>query len=124
MQTGDGPGFRMTGDHMRRRLLFLVVLAVLAAPSVAVAGQGVSMELGATLTIKGRTGSDTGKERAVGKVVVSGRWGLGPWRLLTTTMTDSAGSYRFTITPHRRGTLTLRITPPDHQPRRYVVRVH
>jgi hypothetical protein len=114
----------MRGEDMRRRLLFLVVLAVLAAPSVALAAGGFSMKLGSTFTITGRTGSDTGKHaRAVGKVVLSGRWGAGPWRLLTTTTTDNDGNYKFVLKPHRRGDLTLRIAPPDHHVRRYVLHV-
>jgi hypothetical protein len=114
----------MSGEHMRRRLLFFVALVVLASPSLATAGQGFSMKLGSTFTITGRTGSDAGKHtRALGKVVLSGRWGVGPWHVLTTTTTESDGSYRFAITPRRRGDLTLRIVPPDHHARRYVLHV-
>jgi hypothetical protein len=117
----------MGGEPMRRRLLFLVALTVLAAslgaPSFAAVGKRYSMELGSTFTITGRTGSEAGSDRAVGKVVLAGRWGIGPWRVLTTTSTDSKGNYRFTIKPQRRGDLTLRITPPDHHARRYVLHV-
>jgi hypothetical protein len=82
------------------------------------------MKLGATLTITGHTGSVTGKTPAVGKVVVSGRWGVaGTWRVLTTTRTDSAGKYRFSYKPVRRGNLALRIVPPDHQTQRYILHV-
>ncbi len=113
---------------MRRRPLWLVALAVLAAslaaPSFATAGNDVSMKLGSTFTITGRTGSAAGKTtRAVGKVVLTGRWGVGPWHVISTTQTDSAGNYRFTVKPRRRGTLTLRIAPPDHHLRRYVLHV-
>ena len=113
---------------MRRRLLFFVALAVLAAslvvPSYAAVGKGFSMKLGSTFTITGRTGSEPGTQaRAVGKVVLAGRWGVGPWHVLTTTSTDSAGDYRFTIKPRHRGDLSLRITPPDHHARRYVLHV-
>lgn len=118
----------MRADRMRRRLLSFLAPAVLAAslafPSVAGAGQSFSMQLGSTFTITGRTGSDTGKTRAVGKVVLSGRWGNGPWHVITTTKTDSAGNYRLSVKPHRRGDLTLRIAPPDHHPRRYVLHVY
>jgi len=118
----------MGGEPMRRRLLFFVAPAVLAAcfagPSFGAVGKGYSMKLGSTFTITGQTGSEAGTQtRAVGKVLLAGRWGVGPWRLLTTTSTDSAGKYRFTIKPRRRGDLTLRITPPDHQARRYVLHV-
>jgi len=118
----------MGGEPMRRRLLFFVASVVLAAclagPSFGDVGKGYSMKLGSTFTITGRTGSETGTQaRAVGKVVLAGRWGVGPWRVLTTTSTDSAGNYRFTIKPRRRGDLTLRITPPDHHVRRYVLHV-
>ena len=82
------------------------------------------MKLGSTFTVTGRTGSETGEHtRAVGKVVLSGRWGVGPWHVLTTTKTDGAGNYMFAIKPHRRGNLMLRIAPPDHHVRRYVLHV-
>ena len=113
---------------MRRRLLSVllptVLASVLAVPGFADTARNFSMKLGATLTITGHTGSVTGKTPAVGKVVVSGRWGtVGPWRVLTTTRTDGAGKYRFSYTPVRRGDLALRIVPPDHQPQRYVLHV-
>ena len=68
---------------MRRRLLFLVALAVLAAslavPSLAAVGKAYSMKLGSTFTITGRTGSGAGKHtRAVGKVVLVGPVGRRP----------------------------------------------
>jgi len=109
---------------MRRRLLFFVALAVLTMSSTAVAARGFSMKLGSTFTITGRTGSAKGTHtRAVGKVVLSGRWGIGRWRLITTTATDSAGYYRFAVKPRRRGDLTLRIAPPDHHQRFYLLHV-
>jgi hypothetical protein len=114
----------MGGEHVRRRLLFFVALVVLAVPSVGTAAQGFSMKLGSTFTITGRTGSDGGKHaRAVGRVVLSGRWGVGTWHVLTTTTTDSDGNYRFALTPQRRGDLTLRIAPPDHHARHYLLHV-
>ena len=114
---------------MRRRLLSLLAPAVLAAalavPGLATAGQGFSMELGSTFTITGRTGSVQGTHaRATGPVVLSGRWGVGPWHVITTTATDRTGHYRFTLKPHRRGNLTLRIAPPDHHLRRYLLHVY
>jgi hypothetical protein len=125
----DGRAFRMGGDDMRRRSLFVVVLAVLAAsfavPALAAASGGYSMQLGSTFTVSGRTGSVPGEQtRAVGKVVVEGRWGIGPWHTISSTRTDSRGNYRFLIRPQRRGNLTLRVEPPDHHPRRFVLHVH
>lgn len=109
---------------MRRRLLFFVALAVLVVSSSASASPGFSMKLGSTFTVSGRTGSATGKHtRAVGKVVLSGRWGVGPWHVFTTTVTNSAGYYRFAFKPRRRGDLTLRIAPPDHHQRLYLLHV-
>jgi hypothetical protein len=114
----------MSADYMRRRLLFFIALAVLVLPPSALAGRAFSMRLGSTFTITGRTGSDTGKStRAVGKVVLSGRWAGGSWHVITTTVTNSAGYYRFTIKPRRRADLTLRIAPPDHHPRLYFLHV-
>ena len=97
---------------------------VLAVPSVAVATEIFSMKLGSTFTITGRTGSASGTHtRAVGKVVLSGRWGVGAWHVLKTTTTDSAGNYRFVVKPRRTGDLSLRIAPPDHDGRRYLLHV-
>lgn len=119
----------MGGDRMRRRLFPLLALAALAAalaaPAPAAPGKNVLMQFGSTFTVTGRTGSAQGKHgRALGKVVVSGRWGAERWHVLTTTMTDRAGNYQFTITPRRRGNLTLRIVPPDHHPRRFLLHVY
>lgn len=83
------------------------------------------MQLGSTFTVTGQTGSVAGKQtRAVGKVVLEGRWGTGPWHVLSSTKTDRDGSYRFLVRPQRRGSLSLRIEPPDHHPRRFVLRVY
>jgi hypothetical protein len=83
------------------------------------------LPLGATFTVTGRTGSVNGKhDRALGKVVVSGRWGTGSWHVLTTTRTDQAGNYAFRVKPHRRGDLTILIEPPDHHARHYVLHVY
>lgn len=110
---------------MRRRLLFIVVLAVLAVPSYAAAERGFSIKLGSTFTITGRTGSDASKQtRAVGKVVLSGRWEAGRWHVITVTTTDAAGNYKLTIRLHRRGDLALRIATPDHHPQRFLLHVH
>lgn len=109
---------------MRRRFFLVVALVVLAVPASALAGPGYSMKLGSTFTITGRTGSDTGKHtHALGKVVLSGRFGIERWRVLDSTTTDSTGRYRFAFTPRRRGDLTLRVAPPDHHPRLFVLHV-
>ena len=109
---------------MRRRLLLWVVLAVLTGSSTAVAARGFSMKLGSTFTITGRTGSAPGTgTRAVGTVVLRGRWSGGLWHVITTTVTNKAGYYRFAVKPRRRGDLTLRITPPDHHRRFYLLHV-
>jgi hypothetical protein len=113
---------------MGRRVLPLVAVALLAAssaaPSVAAPRKQLSMALGSTLTITGRTGSLRGAEgRATGRVVLSGRSAGGRWRVLATTATDSSGKYRLVFTPHRRGTVTLRIDPPDRHPQSYVLHV-
>jgi len=84
----------------------------------------VTMALGSTFTANGQTGRLTGHgARAVGVVVVRGRWGDGPWSVLTTVRTDRQGRYRFSLRPHRRGVLRLRVTPPDHQMRQFVLHV-
>ncbi|MGN6796953.1 MAG: hypothetical protein ACTHKS_02265 [Gaiellaceae bacterium] len=109
---------------MRRRLLLFVLLAGLTMSSTALATPVFSLKLGSTFHITGRTGSAPGTHtRALGRVVLSGRWGTGPWRWITTTKTDNEGYYRFGVTPGRRGNLTLRITPPDHHLRFYLLRV-
>jgi hypothetical protein len=115
---------------MRRRHLSLIVLAVSAAalcivrpafPGAAV----TTMQLGSTFTVSGHTGSAAGHSvRALGKVVVSGRWGSGPWHVLTTTRTDETGNYEFILKPNRRGDLTVRIAPPDHRSRRFLLHVY
>jgi hypothetical protein len=119
----------MDGEHMRRRLLSLVALAVLAAslaaPALPATGDTVSLQLGSTFTVTGRTGSAQGKHtRAVGKVVVSGRWGTAGWHVLTMTQTDQAGNYAFRLKPRHRGNLTIRIVPPDHHAQHYLLHVY
>jgi hypothetical protein len=119
----------MHPEQMRGRrtpLFLLAVLALALAAAVPASALDVTtMKLGSTFAITGKTGSIQGKHaRAIGKVVVSGRWGSGQWHVLTTTATDRAGNYQFSITPHRRGNLTLRIAPPDHHPRRYLLHVY
>lgn len=109
---------------MRRRLLFVVALAALTVSPTALATPVFSLKLGSTFHITGRTGSAPGTHtRALGRVVLSGRWGTGPWHWITTTKTDGQGYYRLAVKPGRRGNLTLRITPPDHHLRFYLLHV-
>ena len=114
---------------MRRLFLCVVAPAVLAvsvsAPSFAAVGKRFSMQFGSTLTITGHTGAvQPSHTRATGKVVLSGRWGHGAWHVLTTALADSSGTYRFRYKPHHRGNVTLRIAPPDHKSRQYVLHVY
>ena len=88
----------------------------LAAPSSATAGHGFSMQLGSTFTITGRTGSVAGTHtRATGTVVFSGRWGIGPWHVVTTRRPTARANYRFTVKPSAAATSRCasrrRITP-------------
>lgn len=114
--------------HRRPLPLFRVaaLAAALAAPGLAFSGADVtSMKLGSTFTITGQTGSMHGKHvRALGKVIVSGRWGTDRWHVLVVVKTDRAGNYQLSIRPQHRGNLTLRITPPDHHPQRYLLHVY
>lgn len=106
---------------------FVTLAAVLAALSIAVASAGAvptrSLTLGSTFTVTGQTGSRKGPERAVGQVVVTLRWGHGPWRLFERTRTDRNGRYLIRIRPRHRGSLSVRIAPPDRHVVRYLLRI-
>jgi hypothetical protein len=112
---------------MTRRFRIVPVLAaagVLAAPAGAHGSHVTTLHVGDTLTVSGRTGSTAGHvRRAVGRVVVQGRWDGGRRYVVTTTRTDGNGRYHFVVRPHRRGVLVLRILPPDRHAQRFVVRV-
>ncbi len=112
---------------MSRRFLSPVALVVLAcalAPAALAGPQRFSLKLGETFVATGKTGGLKGHhERATGLVVVHGRWNGGKWYVVTTTKTDRLGNYRFSVTPHRRGTLLLRIASPDKQVHSYLLRV-
>ncbi|MGH3001416.1 MAG: hypothetical protein ACRDM1_01895 [Gaiellaceae bacterium] len=97
------------------------VLSVAAAPAGAV--PTTTMTLGSTFTLSGLTGSSRGTVRAVGLVVLSGRWQDGRWHRLTSTRTDKSGRYRLRLRPHRRGLLRLRIVLPDKYRVSYLLRV-
>jgi hypothetical protein len=108
----------------------LSTVAVLAA-TLAFAGvsaaQGAqkvrSVPVGGTFTVSGRTGSAAGAGPATGAVVMSGRWNVGPWRVLASSHTDFRGRYRLSIKLHRRGILHLRVTPPDGDDHLFVLHV-
>jgi|SRR5581483_2216464 len=91
--------------------------AALGSAAATAGAATTTLTLGQTYVVDGRTAApSTGPAKhAVGLVVVRGRWGNGHWRIVTTTRTDTKGRYHFTVTPGRRGILTLRITPPDHR---------
>jgi hypothetical protein len=102
----------------------LAAVAALASPAFAAASRVTTLHLGDTLTVTGITGSAPGHvRRAVGPVVVQGRWNGGRRYVVTTTRTDTNGRYRFVVHPHRRGSLVLRIVLPDRHPQRLVVHV-
>lgn len=104
----------------------LIAAVAVAAACAATAGsaQHRTIRLGWTYVVRGETGFRPGAaHRAVGLVVVRGRWRGGHWHVVTTTRTDAHGRYRFAVKPARRGILTLRITPPDRFEIRIVVRV-
>jgi len=113
---------------MRRATVAVIASSVLAAVLAAAASSaGTTTErlaLGDVFVAKGQTGIRPGStHRATGIVVVRGRWGSGAWKVLTTTRTDAAGRYRFAVTPHRRGLLSIRISPPDEHAQHFVLRV-
>lgn len=115
----------MTGSRLPSVLaLAAVIIAASTAPAADSAPPVTTLHVGWAFSVTGRAGLFPGRtSRAVGTVVVRGRWGTGAWRVLTTTRTDTSGRYHFTITPRRRGYLALRITPPDAHDRRFVLHV-
>jgi len=104
-------------------------IAVLA--TIVFAGAGVALgapsvkttSIGGTFIVSGRTGSAPGSGPARGAVVMSGRWNAGPWHVVASVRTDARGRYRLTITVHRRGTLRLRVSPPDGDDHSFVLHV-
>jgi hypothetical protein len=115
----------LLGDaRLRRGLAVLTAAGALALPALAHAAHVTTLHRGETLTVTGQTGTPRGHvRRAVGAVVVEGRWNGGHAAVITRTHTDTGGPYRFVIRPHRRGMLVLRILTPDKRPQRFVVRV-
>lgn len=110
--------------NVARFAVALAAAAALAVPAFAQGSRVTTLHAGDTLTISGRTGSAPGRlRRAVGLVVVQGRWNGGARHVVTTTRTDADGRYRFVVRPRRHGWLVLRIVPPDGHPQRFVVHV-
>ncbi|HEY0417275.1 MAG TPA: hypothetical protein VGC78_12905 [Gaiellaceae bacterium] len=105
----------------------LVVVAAVAAGSGAAAraAQHVrTLKVGDTFLARGASGRLPGATgHAVGRVVIRGSWNGGAWRVVTTTRTDASGRYRFVVKPSRRGTLKLRITPPDRYQQSFTLHV-
>jgi hypothetical protein len=110
---------------VHRLLCSVLVALALLAPAASASNQPVqTLQLGGTFTVTGVTGSRPGNlHRVVGPVVVYGRWSAAAWHVLSRTKTDARGHYRFRIKPAHRGTLTLRIVPPDLRTVRYVLHV-
>jgi hypothetical protein len=112
------------GPRVAVAVALLAAAAALVAPAWAQGARVTTLHVGDTLTVSGRTGSARGHvRRAVGLVVVEGRWNGGPRYVVTTTRTNAAGRYHFVVRPHRSGWLVLRIVPPDKRPQRFVVHV-
>jgi hypothetical protein len=105
----------------------IAVLAATLAFSGTTVARGAPVvrttSIGGTFTVSGRTGSVPGSGPARGAVVMSGRWGGGPWRVVASARTDASGRYRLSIKVHRRGTLRLRVSPPDGVDHSFVLHV-
>jgi hypothetical protein len=106
-----------------RAIAVLAAALAVAAPVAFGASAAQRVSLGGTFTVSGQTGSAPGAGPARGRVVMSGRWDAGQWRVLTSSRTDSRGRYRITIKLHRRGILHLRVTPPDGDDHLFVLHV-
>lgn len=106
-----------------RTIAVLVVAVAIAAPVALGASADQRVSLGGTFSVFGHTGSAAGAGPATGRVVMSGRWDAGPWRVVASARTDSKGRYRIAIKLHRRGILHLRITPPDGDDHLFVLHV-
>ena len=112
---------------LRRAALVLCALAAalaVAAPAATAKTRVTKLHVGDAFIVSGQTGSRKGQvRRAVGLVVVRGRWNKGKWFVLTTTRTDVNGNYKFRIRPSRHGVLQIGILTPDRLDRRYELRV-
>jgi hypothetical protein len=111
---------------LRRAAFVLCALTALAvaAPAAPAKTPVTKLHVGDAFIVSGQTGSRKGQvKRAVGLVVVRGRWNNGKWFVLTTTHTDVNGNYKFRIRPSKHGVLQVLIVTPDRLDRRYVLRV-
>jgi hypothetical protein len=106
-----------------RAIVVLAAALAVAAPVALGASAEQRVSLGGTFSVFGHTGSAAGAGPATGRVVMSGRWNAGPWRVVASARTDSKGRYRITIKLHRRGILHLRVTPPDGDDHLFVLHV-
>jgi hypothetical protein len=106
-----------------RAIAVLATALVVAAPVALGASAEQRVSLGGTFSVFGHTGSAVGAGSATGRVVMSGRWNAGPWRVVASARTDSRGRYRLSIKLHRRGILHLRVTPPDGDDHFFVLHV-
>jgi hypothetical protein len=104
-------------------LAVLPAALAFAAPVALGAPPAKTISLGGTFSVFGHTGSAAGAGPATGRVVMSGRWDAGPWRVVASARTDSRGRYRLSIKLHRRGILHLRVTPPDGDDHFFVLHV-
>jgi hypothetical protein len=95
-----------------------ILAVVVALPLAAFAAAGRTIHLGDVFKVTGYAAA-----QAQGTVVVKGRWGTGPFQLVTTTRTDKGGHYAFSVKATRRGIWTIQIVPPDHQAKQFVLRV-
>lgn len=113
--------------HRAGRYRISLVCAVVGAAIVSATASATDVRrvtLGSSLTMTGQTASLPGRSaRATGLVAVVKSWAGDPTLFHTWARTDSKGRYRVTMTPPRRGFLTVVITPPDKHPVRYLFRV-
>ena len=102
---------------MGKKLLFAFALAALIASSAQAEATrplpGPTMvTLGTTYSFSGRTGGTVAR-RAVGDVVLRGRWNHGAWATIARAKTDRQGAFSLSFVLGRRGTLDLRLLTPD-----------
>jgi hypothetical protein len=106
-----------------RAIAVLAAALAIAAPVAFGASAAQRVSVGGTFSVLGHTGSAAGARPATGRVVMSGHWDAGPWRVVASARTDSRGRYRLSVKLHRRGILHLRVTPPDGDDHLFVLHV-